>query len=154
MNNNPKCEKRCLECYHCEPRCIQSCRDCSKCSTYMFSTYNGIRHAVPRDMLQLTRKNEMEYFPNNQSKLSEVQKSDKYVPIPMYCQKRNKECLKRKTREENRQVIQNSDVSLCYFCDPHDYQRGRQIFPPDARGQGTLSFSEYGGGEITSWSVL
>lgn len=152
MNNNPKCEKKCLDCYHCEPRCIQSCRDCNRCTGVgMFSTYNGIRHPVPRDMLQLTRKSEMEYFPNSQSKLSEVQKSDKYIPKPMYC--KTKKCLQRKTNKENKNVISNSDVGLCYFCNQHDIQKNRQIFPPDTRGQGTLSFSETGG-EITSWSVL
>ena len=69
----------------------------------------------------------------------------------MYCG--TKKCLKRNSKEENKNVIMNSNVGLCYFCKPEDIHKNRVIFPPNIRGQGTLSFSEQGG-EITEWSVL
>lgn len=149
MNNNPNCNKTCLDCYHCEPRCIQSCRDCHRCKTFPLER-KGLNHPIPRDMLLLTRKREMENF--NNSQISDVQPSDSYVPTPLYCQ--TKKCLQRNTKEENAKTIMNSDVGLCYFCDRKDVQKPRTIFPPDALGRANLSFSEYGGGEITRWSVL
>jgi len=148
MNNNPNCKKKCLDCYHCQPRCIQSCRDCHRCKTFMLDP-KGMNHPVPRDMLLLTRKNEAELYGGN-SKVSEVQPSDSYAPKPMYC--KTKKCLKRNTKEENANIIMNSKFGLCYFCKPEDIHSNRVIFPPDTRGQGTLSFSEHGG-EISDFAV-
>jgi hypothetical protein len=152
MNNNPNCKKNCLDCYHCEPRCIQSCRDCHRCKTFMMDP-TGLNHPVPRDMFMLTRNNEAELYGNDpNSKISEVQCSDSYVPKPLYC--RSKKCLKRTTTEENAKKITNTNVGLCNFCKPEDINNNRCLFPNHVRGRSTLSFSEYGGGEITSWSVL
>jgi len=149
MNNNPNCRKRCLECYHCEPRCIQSCRDCHRCKTFMLEP-SDFNHPIPRDMLLLTRKNESKVG-DCDSKISEVQKSDKYVPKPLYC--KSKKCLERKTLKEHEKVITNSDVSLCYFCTPKEINEKRMVFPADTFGRSTISFSEYGG-EKVEFSVL
>lgn len=126
MNNNPTCNKRCLECFHCEPRCIQSCRDCHRCNTFMIDRV-GSNHPVPRDMFLLTRNNE-DIYSNS--------------PRPMYC--KTKKCIKYESIE-NAKTIMNSDVSLCYFCKPNEINKNRLIFPPDIKKQGVLFLSERNG---------
>jgi len=148
MNNNPNCKKKCLDCYHCEPRCIQSCRDCHRCRTFMMNP-SEFNHPVPRDMFMLTRNNEFEQS-NEDSKISDVQPDDTYVPKPMYCA--TKKCLVRDLMK-NAKTIMDSNVSLCYFCTPKDMNSDREIFK-NAKGRGTVPYSVYGNGEIVEYSVL
>ena len=147
MNNNPNCKKRCLDCYHCDYTCNLDCRDCHLCTTYTVKSKEKYQ-ITPRDFYLLTRRDEANSNVSN-STISEVQSSDSYVPIPLYCQ--SKKCIKKPTKQEYSEIINNTDVSLCYFGDPQELMKKRKVLPT-TQFSGSLLFSQ-AYNDITTWSV-